>query len=260
MEAEVIQNSKNFYELKQKAILLLVKIERSFDVDVKDIEKFASTLKKLKVQANEQNYIYFEERLKTIQDRFNSFLEKRKDTKKDLNKIYNLFEKIKDDKRSKLINSKLINDLSNKKISISPVEKKDKKINSLDSYLIMHFQKSIFIVPDVKKKIIKNISYKTKYLAFKKQKISIFPLSPIGDDKNDDSKKVSQILVLSTLEGYKCIRFDDLIQQENFDNIEFNERKIESGSIYEDLKYFIRWRGRNCFFLNYKRISSFNSF
>ena len=45
-------------------------------------------------------------------------------------------------------------------------EKKDKKINSLDSYLIMHFQKSIFIVPDVKKKIIKNISYKTKYLAF----------------------------------------------------------------------------------------------
>ena len=46
MEAEVIQNSKNFYELKQKAILLLVKIERSFDVDVKDIEKFASTLKK----------------------------------------------------------------------------------------------------------------------------------------------------------------------------------------------------------------------
>ena len=259
MEAEVIQNSKNFYELKQKAILLLVKIERSFDVDVKDIDKFEVILKKLKVQANEQNFIYFEERLKSIQDRFNTFLEKRKETKKDLNKIFNLFEKIKDDERSNLINSKLINSLSNKKNSFSPIEKKDKKIKSLDSYLVLQFQKSIYIVPDLKKKIIKNISYKTKYLSFKKQKISIFPLSPVEVDYNENSKKVSEILILNTLEGYKCIRFDDFIQEEIFDDIELNERKIESGSIYEDLRNFIRWRGRNCLFLDFKRISSFRS-
>jgi len=260
MEAEVIQNSKNFYELKQKAILLLVKIERTFDVDPKDIEKFEAILKKLKLQANEQNYIYFEERLKTIQDRFNSFLEKRKDTKKDLNKIYNLFEKIKDDKRSNFINSKLIKNLSNNEISISPLEKKDKKIKSSDSYIILQFQRSIIIVPDVKKKIIKNISYKTKYLSFKKQKISIFPLSPIPESNNENSKNVSQILVLNTLEGYKCVRFDDFIQEENFDDIELNERKIKSGSTYEDLKHFIRWRGRNCFFIDFKRVSSISSF
>ena len=259
MDAEVIQNSKNFYELKQKAILLLVKIERSFDVDAKDIDKFEVILKKLKLQANEQNFIYFEERLKSIQDRFNTFLEKRKDTKKDLNKIFNLFEKIKDDERSNLINSKLVNSLSNKKNSISPIEKKDKKKKSLDRYLVLQFQKSIYIVPDLKKKIIKNISYKTKYLSFKKQKISIFPLSPVEVDYNENSKKVSQILILNTLEGYKCIRFDDFIQEENFDDIELNERKIESGSHYEDLKNFIRWRGRNCLLLDYKRISSFNS-
>ena len=72
MEEAGIQSSKNFYDLKQKAILLLIKIERSLDIDAKDVEKFETLLKKLKLIANEQNLIYFEERIKTIQEKVKS--------------------------------------------------------------------------------------------------------------------------------------------------------------------------------------------
>jgi hypothetical protein len=260
MEVVGIESFKNFYDLKQKAILLLIKIERSFDIDSKDIEKFENLLKKLKLIASEQNLVYFEERLKTIHERFDSFLLKRKETKRDLNKIYSLFEKIKEDKKSNLINNKLKDSLINNKLFISKKEKKDKNLKELDSYYVLQFQDNILIVPNIKKKIIKNISYRIKYLSFNKKKIPIFPLSPLMIDTSENAKNVSHILVLKTIQGYRCIRFDEFIQEEHFEDTELEERKIESGSVYEDTKYFIRWRGRNCFFLDFKRISSSDLF
>lgn len=260
MEEVGIQSSKNFYDLKQKAILLLIKIERSLDIDAKDVEKFETLLKKLKLIANEQNLIYFEERIKTIQEKFDTFLSKRKETKRDLNKIYSLFEKIKEDKKSKLINNKLKDSLFSNKSFNSKKEKKDNNHKELDSYYVLQFQDNIIIVPNIKKKIIKNISYRIKYLSFNKKKIPIFPLSPLIFKVSENTKNVSHILVLKTIEGYKCIRFDEFIQEEFFEDTELEERKIESGSIYEDTKHFIRWRGRNCFFLDFKRISSSDLF
>ena len=38
-------------------------------------------------------------------------------------------------------------------------------------------------------------------------------------------------------------------------DVVLKERKIETGSNMEDLKYFIVWRGRNCFFLDYTKNS-----
>jgi hypothetical protein len=125
---------------------------------------------------------------------------------------------------------------------------------------VMHvFQESIYVVPSVYKKVVKNIDYSVKYLSYNTKKVSIFPLSPIQIEYPNLKPEKSNLLILRLLDGYRCIRYDSLLSEEIIEENELKERKIETGSNMEDLKHFIRWRGRNCFFLDYTKNSYIDS-
>ncbi len=258
MESRDVQTTKHFYDLKAKAENLLDKIEKSTFYNNEQMYQFESLLKSMLSAANQEGLIYFQERLKSIQEKFESFRSKKAYRKNEFNRLHSLLGKLNESDKSNLI-SNLYNEKQNK----TNIDSEEGIVNlspSFDKYLILKFQESIFVVPNVHKKILNNINYTVKYLSFNRKKVSIFPLAPLKVDHPDPSAESSKLLVLRFINGYKCVRFDNLLSEEVFEENELKDRMKESGSNLEELKSFIIWRGRNCFFLNYTKESYMDSF
>jgi hypothetical protein len=253
MESKEVHNNKDFYDLKAKAEILFDRIEKSTFYNNEQMYQFEGILRNLLSIAKQEKSNYFEERLKSIQEKFELFRAKKSYKKSEFNRIHSLLNKLNEKDTSNQISSIYYEKKAKKNTDIN--EDIDKIIPSFDKYLILQFQESIYVVPNVYKKVVKNIDYSVKYLSYNNKKISIFPLSPIQIEYPNLKPEKSNLLILRLLDGYRCIRFDSLIAEETMEENELKERKIETGSNMEDLKYFIVWRGRNCFFLDYTKNS-----
>jgi hypothetical protein len=258
METRQAQATKQFYDLKAKAEVLLDKIEKSIFYNNEQMYQFESLLQSMLSTANQEGLLYFQERLKSIQEKFETFRTKKSYRKNEFNRLYSLLGKLNEGDKLNLI-SNVYNERQNK-TNIDSGEMIVKLVPSFDKYLILQFQESIYVVPNVHKKILNNINYTIKYLSFNRKKVSIFPLAPIKVDLPFPKSESSKLIVLRFIDGYRCVRFDKLLSEEVFDDNELKERMKDSGSRLEDLRSFIVWRGRNCLFLNYTKESYMDSF
>ena len=261
MGKKVIQNSKEFFALRDKLEKILLDIEATHYSNVGLIYQFEVSLQEMLQIANESHALYFSERLKSIQTKFKDMQKNKFKNQIELKRIYSLINKLDENEKSVFL-SKLLN-VKLDQIVRKSLEEDDKILTttpSFEKYLVLQFQSSIFFVPNLKKKIVKNVSYSTKYLSLNGKKFPIFPLHPLKIEIPEEKDEASKLLVLRLLDGYRCIRYDSLICEEEFNEIELKERQIETNSIYEDLKYLIRWRGRNCFFLDFSKKSFIENF
>ena len=253
MESKEVHNNKDFYDLKAKAEILFDRIEKSTFYNNEQMYQFEGLLRNLLSIAKQEKFNYYEERLKSIQEKFELFRAKKSYKKSEFNRIHSLLNKLNEKDTSIQISSIYYEKKAKKNTDIN--ENIDKIIPSFDKYLVLQFQESIFVVPNVYKKVVKNIDYSVKYLSYNNKKISIFPLSPLQIEYPNLKPEKSNLLILRLLDGYRCIRFDSLLAEETMGENELKERKVETGSNMEDLKHFIVWKGRNCFFLDYTKNS-----
>lgn len=250
MGLRILKDSEKFFELKIKAENLFAELVSSNFSNKSLQNQFEVCLKTMYEISNLQKAIYFVERIKTIQQKFNTLKYNKFQDKIEINRINALFGKISENQNSQFLNSILnnkLNEIASKNITVNTNQKSFEL--TFDKYYVLQFQSSIIIVPAGKRKIVKNIDYSTKYISLKNKKFPIFPLNPIILEDVTKSK----LLLIRVIDGYKCVRFDSLIAEESIDELEFEERKIMTNSIYEDLKYFIRWRGRDCFYLDFSK-------
>ena len=77
MESKEVHNYKDFYDLKAKAEILLDRIEKSTFYNNEQMYQFESILRNLLSIATQEKSNYFQERLKSIQEKFELFRAKK---------------------------------------------------------------------------------------------------------------------------------------------------------------------------------------
>lgn len=247
MKYKIIQDSEKFFDLKNEAQKIYSEILDGNSIQKKIQSQFEAYLYEMTKIAKENKAFYYVERLRSIESKFIELKNSRFQNTTEAKRINKLLGKINETETAYFLNSVLNNKLE--KIVRNNLDIYSNSI--LHNFVILRFQSSIIAVQSGKKKVIKDVDYIKKYISFNNKRIMIFPMFPISIGTPDDESRKSNILILQSGESYRCVRFDSVIAEEKFGDLELEERKIETLSKYEDLRYFLRWRGRNCFYLDF---------
>lgn len=254
MKFKIIQDSENFFEIKTKAQKLFSK---SLDEHppAKDFQlEFETFLIQMLKIAEIHNALYFIERIHAIQFIFEELKKSDFHNRSLVLRINSLFSKIQESEIAYFLNS-----LLNKKLERLVRKNFEIMNNKQNIFYVLSFQNTLIVVPKVKKKILSNVEYSKKYISINHKKFRIFPMYPLKVEYPEEMQELSNILILKSGDESICVRFDSGLAEVYFDSMELQERKIDTFSKYEDLRYFLKWRGRNCFYLDFISTSSYLS-
>jgi hypothetical protein len=234
------QKILNLFDHLEKSIYnnseILDEIERNLEMMHKIASKETSTLTKLKIEALWKYLLRFRKRKAYQKYEFDRLYAK-------LKKITPLNTNETSQENPKI--NLLLNKFS---LRDSFPKNRFKKIK--DEYLIINFQRTLYILPKYPNKICKNIPLNKKYFEHKNIRYPIFPLSPLSE--NFSSKEsYSKVILFKTKFEWKPIRYDFIEIDIKMPKEEFLERQIQLEKPLAGIHFFLKWRGNPCYLVDF---------
>ena len=246
MGFEKAEKSRQFFDLKIRAGILLDQIEKTIFENSKTLDELDWVFREMRRIAEVEKSPYFSLRSKSLSAQVSKFRKRKGYRKIEFDRFYSTLEKIQETDAVEFLNRSLqkkIEKISESYLGLEPSQSGERAYLPLpNTFFILNFQKTHFIFRHYPYRILQNIPFSKKYLQQKDLRFPIFPLVPFVSRGTLQSHS-SKLMLIRTQTAWRGIRFDFLDAELEIPEDEFEARKRPLGKSFLGVDFFLKWRG-----------------
>ncbi len=244
----IVDEIYSFFDLKLAFQRDLEEVEKSVYRLSKDLENLRLKHERLSKMAQKHNNEYFKLKVQTLELHLKKLRIKKGYRQLEFDRIFKILSQIKQTDKVELLDEAIKSKIE----KIAQTQQKKKRKNFIpereNRYLIFNFQKTLYTVPSLPKRILREVPYSKKHLTYKGKKFPIFPnyVSTLFDESYK-----SNIIVLRKGLEFFALRYDFFEDEIELAPEELKNKLCEIENPLSFLKYFIKWKGMKCYFINF---------
>lgn len=245
----IVDEIHAFFDLKLAFQRDVEEVEKKVYELSKDLENLRLKQEKLSKLAQKQDNEYFKIKVRTLQLHLRKLRAKKGYKQLEFDRIFKILSQIKQTDKVELLDEAIkhkIEKIAEKRVQ---QEKKENFIpERTNRYLIFNFQRTLYMVPSLPKRILHEVPYFKKKLIYKEKKFPIFPsyLSSVFD-----KSETSNVVVLRKGLEFFALRYDFFEDEIELTPEELKNKLFEIQNPLPFLKHFIKWRGMKCYFISF---------
>jgi hypothetical protein len=246
-EIPVIEDSRYFFDLK-------LEIQRDVHVLEKAVYDFSGRLDEVRQKVERLNQLaekhgseYFTLKIKSLQSQIQKIKKKKGYNKIEFDRLLSMLSKIQESERVEFLSEAIRAKIE--KIAETSLNQKKKNIHVPDrknKYFLFNFQRILYLVKSLPKRIMYNVSFSQKGIVFRNQRFPIFPSNPMSmDSETMDSK----LVIIRNGTKFLGLRYDFFETELEMDENEIEERThtLEQSNAF--IRKYIKWKGQKCYIL-----------
>lgn len=244
----IIDEINEFFDVKLDFQRNLEEVEKkTFEIS-KDLESLRLKLEKLSKLAEKHDNEYFKLKIRSLELHLKKLRTKKGYRQLEFDRLFKILSQIKQTDKVELLDEAIKSKIE--KIARTQVNVKKKKNyipNRENKYLIFNFQKSLYMLPSLPKRILHNVPFSKKNLVYKGKKFPIFPLyvsSVFGENE-----KSNVLIVRKGLEFF-ALRYDFLEDEIELSKEELQQKLLDFPNPLPFIKHFIKWKGMKCYYIS----------
>lgn len=246
----ISKETREFFDLKNKLVEEIEKYEKKVYSEKEDLKQIQSTLNRLWEMLDKNDSEYFKLRLDTLDKLLKRNTEKRAYKKIEFDRMFKVLDKIKQNDSVEFLNEAIKNRIE--KISEKIVRSKQKlKTAQKDGFYLLTYKSLSFLVRSYPAKILYDVDATKDFVKIKTERYPIFPAyTGIPKTERDFQLEYCNILILKVRTEHKCLRFDEIETVTDLTYTSLNTKLIPLTEPMQDVKHYIRIRGKRVYYLD----------
>lgn len=245
----IVDEIYTFFDLKLSFQRDLEKVEKSVYELSKELENLRLKQERLSKLVQKQDNEYFKIKVQSLELHLRKLRAKKGYRQLEFDRIFKILSQIKQTDKVELLDEAIKSKIE--KIAEKRAKQKKRK-NFIpereNRYLIFNFQKTLYMVRSLPKRILHEVPYSKKNLTYKGKKFPIFP-SYVSSVFNESEK--SNIIILRKGLEFFALRYDFFEDEIELTSNELQNKLIEIENPLPFLKHSIKWKGMKCYYINF---------
>lgn len=248
----VIKDEVNkFFQEKFDFQRILEEVEKKVFELSKDLETLRLKLERLSRLIQKQENEYFKLKIRSLEIQLKKLKTRKGYKQLEFDRLFKILSQIKQTDKVESLDEAIktkIEKIAKSQVSSQAIFKKKKNYipDRENKYFIFNFQKTLYMIQSLPKRVLHNVPYSKKNLIYKGKKFPIFP-SYVSSVFGGVEK--SNVVIFRKGSSFFALRYDFLEDEIEMEPDELQKKLLDSPKPLPFLKYFFKWRGMNCFYL-----------
>ncbi|MCX7999340.1 MAG: hypothetical protein N3A69_10400 [Leptospiraceae bacterium] len=248
----VIKDEVNkFFQEKFDFQRTLEEVEKKVFELSRDLETLRLKLEKLSKLIQKQENEYFKLKVRSLELNFKKLKAKKSYKQLEFDRLFKILSQIKQTDKVESLDEAIktkIEKIAKAQVSSQAIVRKKKNYipDRENKYLIFNFQKTLYMIQSLPKRVLHNVPYSKKNLVYKGKKFLIFP-SYVSSVFGGVEK--SNVVIFRKGSNFFALRYDFFEDEVELKPDELQKKLLDSPKPLPFLKYFFKWKGMKCFYI-----------